>query len=92
MVRKKLTQAEKDNISKKNKKAWALRKAREEAFAKKDTPMKRAYKRHMDVTPVQMQSMVTELEAFILRIPKMKASEYLEARETLIKTILLRGV
>lgn len=72
-------------------KSNAMKKGREQAFAKKDVAPKRKYTRHVELTPVQMQGMVNELEMFIATLPNMTASEYLEAREVLIKNIVLRG-
>ena len=74
----------------------ARKEGRKKAFEKKDEELmskipKRKYKRKVSASPVQMQAMVAELEAFISKLPEMTASEYLEKRELLIKNILIRG-
>ena len=75
--------------------AWRKKKAnqraRAKAFGNKDTGEKRKYTKRVKTAPVQMQGMINELEMFIANLPRMTASEYLEAREQLIKSILIRG-
>ena len=80
---------EKNRVYWRRKKAEQL--ARVKAFGKKDTGEKRKYTKRVPLSPVQMQGMINELELFIRNLPHMKASEYLEARENVIKNILLRG-
>lgn len=72
-------------------KKYKMKKARKKALGAKDEVPKRKYTRHVKITPMQMQSMVSELELFISRLSSMSAAEYLEERENLIKNILLRG-
>lgn len=76
--------------------AWArkkyhAKKGRKKAFANKDEVPKRSYNRRVHTAPIQMQSMINELEMFIAKLPTMTASEYLEARVNLINSILIRG-
>lgn len=79
----------KDRIQ--GRKKYASKKARREALAGKDELPTRKYTRRVDASPIQIQSMVNELELFIGNLKSMSASEYLEERENLIKTILLKG-
>jgi hypothetical protein len=65
--------------------------ARKEALAKQDK-VKRTYTRKVPLLhPLQLQSIINDLEVFIAELPSMKATEYLEKRELLIKTILRKG-
>ena len=70
----------------------ALKKARKEAFASKDTGTgKRHYKRRVPVASIQMAGMVHDLEKFIGDIRCMSVADYLKAREELINSIIRRG-
>jgi len=74
----------------------ARKEGRKKAFEKKDDELlskipKRKYEHRISTAPVQMQSMIAELEMFIAKLPQMTAAEYLEKRELLIKNILIRG-
>lgn len=69
-------------------------KARLEALGSKDEgePREvRKYTRRVDINPIKLQSMVNELELFITKLPSMTAKEYLEEREMLIKSIIIKG-
>jgi hypothetical protein len=70
---------------------WKQRKAREDAFGKKDTGDKKRYKKRVPVPAILMAGMVADLEQFINNIPTMSATDYLEERENLIKGIIVRG-
>ena len=73
-------------------KTKALKNARKEAFASKDTGIgKRTYKKRMPIASLQMAGMVNDLERFIGNLKMMSATDYLEAREELIKSIIRRG-
>lgn len=72
--------------------AARIAKGRKKALASKDAGEKRAYvKKTPTISPLVMRNMISELEWFISRLPVMSAQEYLEGRETLIKTILIKG-
>lgn len=104
---KPLSDEQKLKISQAMLKAHANRKARKEAFGKRDTlsnediqrdateminsPGRKKYTRKIPVNPVQMAGMVNDLESFISGIDNMTARQYLEERRQLIVGIILRG-
>lgn len=69
----------------------AMAEGRKRAFALRDTQPKRHYTKRVDIDVVRMQGMVNELEAFIGSLGRIPASDYLEARTNLIKSIILRA-
>lgn len=71
----------------------ARNEARKQAFASKDTEYvaKRKYTKRADITSVQMAGAVYDLESFISKLGSMSAADYLEARESLIRSIIRRG-
>lgn len=70
----------------------ARAKARREAFGGKDTLVEpRKYKKRVPIASLQMAGMVNDLERFIGNLGMMSATDYLEAREELIMSIIKRG-
>jgi len=73
--------------------AKAEREGRKKAFGAKDTEYiaKRKYTRRAPIASVQMAGAVADLERFIGNLSTMSATDYLEAREELIRSIIRRG-
>jgi hypothetical protein len=72
-------------------KSYVMRQARKKALEQKDAGEKRCYTKRVEIDAVRMQGMVGELEAFITNLGRIPASDYLEARTNLIKSIILRA-
>lgn len=64
---------------------------RERALAKRDKPKRKYNRRAPKLNGASMNLMVSVLEGFILEVPQMKASEYLEKRQRVIIDILAIG-